>query len=180
MRVQVVGEQNGSAGPDFDDADRAQAEVEVPEMLQRKAEQGAGHDFEDTTVSDDERPAPLGANVAVAKNLVAVHRAGGCPDGHLGEHSGQGWLYACLNFSEVLAALGVVLQGPAPPTAQRVAELRRDLFLGKALPPALGDLGEAGVDVEWGSGAARGGHLLDGELGAAPCPSQRGVDDGEW
>ena len=88
MRVQVEGPHDRTACPNLEDGDRSQAEVEVPEVLQRQAEQEACDDLEDAAVPDDQRPpAPIGAGIAVAQDLVAVQRPRHRAIGHPGKEN---------------------------------------------------------------------------------------------
>ena len=53
MRFVVEGPEDGPAGPDLDDGNRAQAEVEVPEVLHGQAQKGAYDHSEHASMADD-------------------------------------------------------------------------------------------------------------------------------
>src|ERR1035437_9031464 len=158
VRLEIERAHDRAAGSYLDDGDRRKAEIEVPEVLEREVEEDARHDPEDAAVAEDQRPtAFLGASCTVAEDMVAVYRAGFGAVRHFAEEPRQRSLTPRRHLRESLASGGGDLHRPASPARQRVAEADVDLLFGESFPHSLGDLAEAGIWSEWGSGAAGGG-----------------------
>jgi len=121
--VQVHRTQNRATGPDLDDRDGGEAEVEVPEVRRRKAEKGADGDSEDSAVSDDQRPArALMGRIRVTEDLVSIQRSAGRPIGQLRQDHCQRGFDTRSDLLETFAAGRVEAGRPAPPRGQRLAE----------------------------------------------------------